>query len=133
MAEFAREIESLQSERDEWRAKAEKATELLDFERAQERRRLRLVAEAMEADMAEGRGRALRLVNPLGAGQVLAWLEAEERSLRWLSRQVGCTHQHLMLVLRGEREPSVDLLERIASVTGVSIGDLLPASEAVAS
>lgn len=133
MAEFISEIESLQVERDEALARADKAEQLLSFERAQERQRLRQIRAALEAEMAEGKGRARRLINPVGSGRVFAWLEAEERSLRWLSRQVGVTHVHLLHVLRGDREPSVDLIERIAAVTGVDLDDLMPAGAAVAS
>jgi len=94
---------------------------------------MKQIRTALEADMVEGKGRALRRMSPVGAARVFAWLEEEERSQRYLARQVGITHVHLLHVLRGDRDASRDLLERIATVTGIALGDLLPVGGALAS
>lgn len=48
-------------------------------------------------------------------------LKEQGRKITWLAEKIGCTREHLSLVLSGYREPSVDLIVKIAGELGMDV------------
>lgn len=54
------------------------------------------------------------------------------RSTRDLASRIGCDHSYVAHILRGTRTPSVPMLERMAKVLRVPVGELLDRLKAYA-
>lgn len=54
------------------------------------------------------------------------------RTTRALAAKIGCDHSYVAHILRGTRTPSVPMLERMAKVLRVPVGELLDRLKAYA-
>jgi transposase-like protein len=57
--------------------------------------------------------------------RILALLRQQERSQAWLARQLGMNESQLHHTLRGKRRLPVGFFDRVASVLGMRVEELL--------
>lgn len=61
----------------------------------------------------------------LNSNLILSYLERENASQAQLAQKVGVTKTMMNFIVRGLKQPSLSVLERIADVTGYTTDELL--------